>query len=629
MPVPDKLYHSKRKFALIARILAPTVFAASMVAAAPAMARPAFDALVSFGDSYADPNVNLLPFLTGQPHVYPSPGASPAAIAAAYPYVAFPYWLEDKLGLSDGQVTNYAIGGSTTQAVSALGTPLSLPFQLATWNGRPFGPNDLVTLSFGGNDGLVASGALHTSFPFNPVDGLAFDDATAAALADLASANMSRAIDNLTAAGARNILIASFSDMTGLPLSAAAPHRASLAVYGRDYFALLQERLRPSALSGTRIFLFDVARIGARARDNLAAYGFGSYEYVAGSSLPSVFQPDGVHLSTRGFEVVSLYMLRALSAPYAVAAGATVAHDDAAGFTGAVFDRLQAGMTADGAGRYSGNGGVTVYALGNIAGGDVSADRGATDFDRHGGSGAIGAEYHLAPSVLAGGVIGYAGSSGSTDDGTELSDDSLQLAAYASYFDSAWMGTMSVGYGRHEIGVDRPAVIDRLHGRTTADSLGAAVRAGRQFDFGGFGIGPLAGLDYLRTEAGSYGEDGDPLASVAVGAETVETITGQAGLLLRADGVAGESRLGGYLAVTWQHEFGDNTRAVTIGLTQAPLLPVRTPVSNFEARDYGRVAAGFSITLMPQVSAVMTAASDIARDEGERYRFGAAFNIGF
>jgi hypothetical protein len=67
-------------------------------------------------------------------------------VAANYPWVAFPYWLQDELGLANDEMTSYAIGGSTTDEINEFDKPYSLPFQLERSAGEVYGPNDLVSL---------------------------------------------------------------------------------------------------------------------------------------------------------------------------------------------------------------------------------------------------------------------------------------------------------------------------------------------------------------------------------------------------------------------------------------------------------------------------------------------------
>ena len=279
------------------------VFASVSMDVSTASAQSRYTGLTAFGDSYADSGINNFLRVLGNPSAYPTPGASPAVVASVNPYVAFPYWLQSQLGLSDGQVTNYAIGGSTTQVLNAYGVPVSLPYELTRFAGHTFGPGDLVAISIGGNDGLSASGAIYPLLGFGPT-GQQFTSSAASALGVQSATNATAAVSQLAAAGARNVVFAGFSDFTALPQAAAAPFPGNLTLYSQTYFQSLQTDLAPLARSGVRIFLVDETRLIRQIGSSLGTYGFSTYQYV-GAGTQSLFQPEGIHLTARGFQVLA------------------------------------------------------------------------------------------------------------------------------------------------------------------------------------------------------------------------------------------------------------------------------------------------------------------------------------
>ncbi len=603
-----------------------STFALSVLLASlalPTMAQPQFDRLISFGDSYADPNINLLPFLLGLPHAYPPQGATPETVAASYAYVPFPYWLQAQLGLSNAQMTNYAIGGSTTQPTNAVGIPYSLPYQVATWGGQRFSEHDLVTLTIGGNDGLVASGTLHV-YPGNP-DGQAFGQSEAVALANTVSNGIQDTVGAFAGAGARNIVIASFSDMAGIPETAIAPHRESLTVYGENLFQGIQEKLRPLAQSGTRIFLIDVGRLGEQIRGNLSAYGFGSYTYVGAGGQPSLFQPDNIHLSSHGFEVLAQYMSNVLAAPYSHALLPRVAQATSTTFTDSLLDRLDASRSLD---SFSDDERFTLYAIGVHRRSDQDNEQLLGD-DYNSGSGTLGGEVRITPQFRAGLALSYTKASSDLDNGDELDDQATQLAGYLSYYDGGWFGDAMLGYGRHNLDLDRRGVLAQVSGGTDADTFGAALRGGYLFDLGGLRVGPILGFRYSRTEVDGYSEGGDALLAYRVDGQNLTSKTGEAGVQLRTPFSVGGQSMEGYLNLTWQHEFGDRSRTLTTNLEQAPLLPIRTTVEDFESRDYGVIGGGVSLDLTHNLSVVLSASSTFGRSNDHQYQIGTSLDYRF
>lgn len=601
-------------------LLAATVLASM----APASADPLFDRFVSFGDSYADPVRNIVPLVLGLPFGYPSQGASPSSIAATQPWVAYPYWMQSQLGLADGQVTSYAIAGSTTSPFNVIGVPYSLPYQVAAWGGRPFGPDDLVALSIGGNDGLVMSGSLRDSYPFHP-DGTAFDATQATLVGGIVSSVASATVNLFASAGARTIVLPSFSDLSGIPATASSPNRASLAIYGQTLFAGLQLQLRPLALSGTRIFLIDVAALGRQVGANLAAYGFGAYEYAGPAGPLSLFRSDDVHLTSQGFEVMAGYITSALTAPYAFGAAPQAAQSAAASLTTSLLQRLDAGRSGTAAWDEAVGRPFTVYALGTFTG----AGDDPTGQDGHGGGGTLGVEAHLAPGLLGGLALNYTRRDGDDGRGGEIEADLLQGAAYLSYADGGFFGDALVGYGGGDFELDRRGVLYPAAGETDGDAFTAAARGGYLFDLGGARLGPVAGIRLVRANVDGFTETGDPLLAFRVEDQTMETTTGELGVQVRTAFELGGRPAEGFVNLAWQHEFGDPTRVQTATLLQSPLLPITTQIDNFGRRDYGTIGGGISLRLSDRASAMLTGSSTFARDGGDIHQIDAGIGFSF
>nr|WP_301296360.1 autotransporter domain-containing protein [Pseudomonas citronellolis] len=595
--------------------------------AGQAAAQSQYRQLVSFGDSYADSGYNLSALSSGDLAGYPSQGHSPAEIAPGHAYVAFPYWLQAQLGIPDAQMTNYAIGGATTQPISALGTAFSLPYELTAWNGKRFAADDLVSLSIGGNDALAPSGIVHLVANVGP-DGSAFGHTEATAAAQLAASTATQTIEGFIAAGARNLVIAGFSDISAMPAAAGVPHPDSLAVYGQTYYQNLQAQLQPLAQGGTRIFLLDETRIIERMRDNLAAYGFGSFAYSGPAALPSVVQPDNVHLTSHGFEVLARYMTSAVLAPYDFALLSQTSLASAEVFTDSLLDRLDAnrGLHSE---RPAPDGQVSVYALGTYSGRNRDDDSAASSSDYRGGSGTLGVDLQLSTNLLAGLALNYSDSRSEPDQGGHLDDEATQVAAYLSYVDGSWFGDALLGYGHHDLDLHRPGIVDPVGGSTDADTFSAALRGGYLFDLGGFSAGPLLGLEYQRSEVDGYGEGGDPLLAFNVRGQTQKSLTSLAGVQVRAPFKVGAQQFSSYLNLAWKHEFEDDSHDLDSTLQQAPLLPIHTEIRDVDSRNYGVIGGGIAVSLGDNLSAQLSASSDLGRDGGNQYQIGTALNYSF
>ena len=110
-------------------------------------------------------------------------------------------------------------------------------------------------------------------------------------------------------------------------------------------------------------------------------------------------------------------------------------------------------------------------------------------------------------------------------------------------------------------------------------------------------------------------------------AKTLEALTGSFGVQFRAPFLFGRSPVSTFL-ITLEQEFGGATRTMTANLTQAPLVPILSPVANFETRSYGKVEGGFTFEIGPSLSATINAASTFARDDND-HRISAGLNYRF
>lgn len=612
----------------------PAIFASmflSVFLTEGAYAQTQFTRLLVFGDSYADNgNFKNIPFTNS---AYPSTGQSPSVSAASNPFVVYPVWLQSLQGMSNSQVQNYAIGGSTTEVMNVLGIPFSLPYELTRFSGQTIGRNDLVTLSIGGNDGLLASGALLAQYGVGP-NGTAFGTPQAVALANAVTANASGAVKQLVAAGARNFVIAGFSDLSPLPLAAVVPQQASLSVYGQNYFTGLQSALAPLAPSGVRIFLFDDARFARQVGANLGAYGFQSY--VNNPAVSSLFMPDGVHLTSAGFLLMARYMNNLLAAPDTVAAQADLGQVALNNFSGSIFQRLDANRAVNGRSAYDAipspgfyrkaqaapavEQPLTVYMSGDYASGTRNDRYGATGFNYQLAGGTVGADYKVDPHLTIGAAFNYLNPTSNLSFGSgHINVDAYQFGGYASVNFPSWYTDLVVAYGRDRYRFDRPGIMDPVNGTTGGNSFSAAFKGGYLFDLASLRMGPIIGLNYTSTSVSPYTEAGDPLLTFRVSQSNLQSLIGSAGIQVRTSFSVGSTVLNPYLNLTAEHGFLGGDRTLLSIETQAPLLPIYTNVAGFGEAIYGQVAAGITSQFSDRLSGGVSLASTFARESGNAF----------
>jgi uncharacterized protein YhjY with autotransporter beta-barrel domain len=272
----------------------------------------------------------------------------------------------------------------------------------------------------------------------------------------------------------------------------------------------------------------------------------------------------------------------------------------------------------------------TVYAAGTFAGGDSSDMPDAAAFAYGGTSGMIGLEYSVNRNL----ILGLAGSFTTMDadvtTGATIDADVIHGAAYMSYATRQLFIDALAAYGAVNLDLARPGTSEVVHGSSDGGAFALAARGGYLLDFGKVRAGPIAGLTYVHARIDGYTETGADPSAMTVGDQTVESITGSAGIRFLAPFQAGGSLFVPYLNVTLEHQFGDGTSELTTSLTNAPPgSPVALSFPTFGARDYGKVEGGLTVELTPSASVNLSGASTFARDDGQDYRISAGLSYRF
>jgi outer membrane lipase/esterase len=635
-----------------------------------ASAEDKYQRLFVFGDSYAD--MTLSDQAAQNKLAQPFPGGFPGLSF----WRVYPVPLAENLGIPRSQIQDIAVGGATA---TPFGSPDAniVPAEIAPGNlsdqvrgflaGNPtFGARDLVTISIGGNDGI---GFLRTVGP--DVNGAT---AFGGSIAALTEAEIQKLIGN----GARNFVIAGFSGMSNLGENV-IPDAAEKAAdaYASAYFNGLQAKLLPHAQAGARFFMLDLSRLGEQAAKD-PRYGF----TVTGSDAkgnpisrcPSpaacpvdgpdnldrgrvkyVLGPDGLHLTSDGFQLVADYMANIVMAPDIIAVQPGIVTTATGGFAQSLQSRLDgthaARAVADldpasaadapmglgatdksGALQGAASGRFTSFAMGTFLGGNRSDSADVVGYDYDSTSGTAGIEYSISRYLIVGLALNYTTLSADLSQGANADLDAVQGAAYLSYANRNLFADALVAYGSHDLDLARPGVIDgdTIRSSTDASSVALAARAGYLFDLGSLRAGPIAGLTYIHSRVGGYSEQGDDLLTFNVSSQTLDSLAANMGVRFLAPfRTNGGNFVIPHLDVLLEHQFGDHTRTLTTRLVQAPVLPIPTTLPNFEDRTYGRIEGGVTLQLGPEVSATVTAGSTFARDDGQDYRISAGLTYRF
>jgi outer membrane autotransporter protein len=271
----------------------------------------------------------------------------------------------------------------------------------------------------------------------------------------------------------------------------------------------------------------------------------------------------------------------------------------------------------------------TLYASGSLLGGNSQDMPGAAGFTYGASSGMIGLEYSVNRNLILGLAASFTRLESDTTTGSTADADVIHGALYLSYSTRQWFFDALAAYGTVTLDMSRPGAKDTVHGSTGVSAVGLAARTGYLFNLGKLRVGPIAGISFVAGKVDGYTESGSDPTAMKVAEQTVESLTGSAGIRFLAPFQMGGTLFVPYMNITLEHLFGDGTGSVTTSLTQAPGAPVSLSFPIFGARDYGKIEGGLTIELAPEASISLSGASTFAREDGQDYRFSAGFNWRF
>jgi outer membrane lipase/esterase len=284
--------------------------------------------------------------------------------------------------------------------------------------------------------------------------------------------------------------------------------------------------------------------------------------------------------------------------------------------------------------------------------GDVDAHGEAEDYDVWGGGVQAGIDYRLSDALVAGFGFGWnrqntefdsqgaANGSGNEIGGGEIESDAYTPSLYASFFSGPFHvdGILTYTYLDYEF--ERPVVLldigtdifANAKGDTDAHQIGTSVNLGYDFQFGGLGVGPLAGVDFRQTWIDGYRESGVPGFPLDYDDQDilslVTSLGGQAAYAIST----GIGVIAPHVRITWEHEFENDARNIDARLflnNVAGLSDVLISRTDRPDRDYARLGAGVSAQFQGGISAFVDYDTVLDLANVEHHRFTAGGRIEF
>lgn len=248
---------------------------------------------------------------------------------------------------------------------------------------------------------------------------------------------------------------------------------------------------------------------------------------------------------------------------------------------------------------------------------DDTANEAGFDYDLYGIS--VGVDYRIRQNLIAGVAAGFGGvESKYQGDRGSLDIDSWNVAAFVTYFrEESFYADALLTYGRNDYDSQRRILFDT--GSGTVDRTTNGTTDGTQISFGtGIGwdfsrnaltYGPHLGVYYYNVEVDGFRESGAGGLDLAIGDQSVTSLTGNAGLHASYAVLTSWGALIPNVRVDWVREFEDSSESMSFQFVNDPFVadpgnpsPTITLTSDRPDNNYLLWSAGVSAQFIMGVS---------------------------
>lgn len=297
------------------------------------------------------------------------------------------------------------------------------------------------------------------------------------------------------------------------------------------------------------------------------------------------------------------------------------AGDAAAGFSAAGNASFaQAGVAPD-AGKLGFFGSVSGFYL-TMA--QQDRNTGATAFQEaafsQAGEVTLGADYRLSDALSVGmAVTNMRNSAGSVAGFRPTEDESVATAAYAATTFGRGFADMYLGYASQRYGMERGAQGDFASAYRSAiaaadgEQTFGGVRVGYAMEPArGLVVGPVASLDYVRSNLGAYSEFAAGQFGLDVRGRSLTSVGAKLGAMASLDTKVGRTgKLSAFGSVAYARELGDAQDVVTASFFGAP--DETFTIANQLDPEWVSVNAGAELSLSNRLSTKVSLTSDMGR----------------
>lgn len=577
-------------------------------------ASPLGGAVYAFGDSLTD-NGNIPKYIGGID--YPAPPYYKNHFSNGPVFVEY---LPSLIGAGFAPHNDYGVGGAFAgdgNLDSGLFADLPGTAQeiaAAAAAGLRFAPDDTVILWAGSNNYFGVLGALTPGTTIgNPALQAHITQISGAISSDAAT---------LIGLGARRLVVLNIPDLGSTPGEAAVSTLATQISQANNR-ELQPDLLALHGQTGANIYLIN-AQLGIeQILADPSAYGIKNTTQECilvlacvngGRAVQDTYLFwDEVHPTTGIHDFLAEVIANQLTAGQTVGGQAQLMILQAADFAESLTQRLDSERDLSHAGPFS------VYLQSHYASGSRDDETGAAGFGYQTGGVFGGVDYRPLPGLTLGAAMGYGQPTANFNGGSgAVGFDAVQGALYASYASNGAYLDITGAYGSFASrSGERAGVLanQSLDFAANGHTWTGAANAGYIMHAGNLGWGPTGALTYSNALLNPYTETGDPLLTQSVGGQSVDSLTGRAGMQATLYYTLPGVSIRPHTGIFAEREFLDGNRALNTDFTSAGL-PLANEIAGYTS-TYGRIQAGLAADIGRQIAAVFDVEASFGRGDGE------------
>jgi len=288
------------------------------------------------------------------------------------------------------------------------------------------------------------------------------------------------------------------------------------------------------------------------------------------------------------------------------------------------------------------------FASGTIGRGEAEAGstRPAYDYDINGLT--AGLDYRVNDRLIFGGALGY------TRQDTELQGapgememSGWSVSGYGTYYrDNSWYTDGVLTWGRNSFDLLRTitytvptpgggssTVSQTARSQSDGDMIEAAFTFGRDFQAGGWSIGPYGRLLYTRLDFDEIHDEMDPGTGSGLGlsidARSLTSVASEIGAKFTYAHSTDWGVVTPHFQVEWEHEFKDDPKAITARFLADPTGAPFTLSGEEVDSDYFRMSVGLSIIMTKGRSGFLIYERTLGRNGFDQDNLGFGLRIEF